>query len=58
MKVTIDSNIGENQQNVKIEGKVEDCIKILSKIRYGDDQKSKEDTENLYKKITENVLKY
>lgn len=58
MKVTVESNIGENQQNVKIEGKVEDCIKILSKIGYGDDQKSKEGTENLFKKIMENALKY
>lgn len=57
MKVTIESKVGENRQNVNIEGKVEDCIKVLSKIGYGDDQESKEDTENLYKKIMENVLK-
>lgn len=57
MKVTIESKVGENQQNVNIEGKVEDCIKVLSKIGYGDDQESKEDTENLYKKIMENVFK-
>lgn len=57
MKVTIESKVGENQQNVNIEGKVEDCIKVISKIGYGDDQESKEDTENLYKKIMENVLK-
>lgn len=57
MKVTIESKVGENKQNVNIEGKVEDCIKVLSKIGYGDDQESKEDTENLYKKIMENVHK-
>jgi len=57
MKVTIESKVGENQQNVNIEGKVEDCIKVLSKIGYGDDQEPKEYTENLYKKIMENVFK-
>lgn len=57
MKVTIESKSGANQQNVNIEGKVEDCIKVLSNIGYDADQESKEDTENLYKKIMENVLK-
>ncbi|KID44329.1 hypothetical protein LbDm2_0794 [Levilactobacillus brevis] len=56
MKVTVESKSGANQQNVNIEGKVEDCIKVLSKIGYGADRESKEDTENLYKKIMENVL--